>query len=77
MVSGRYHGGGMTQTKYPSDAADRFMVRMPAGLRPWIADEAKRSHRSANAQTVWMLQQMREQIEKKTTSESAGTLAEA
>lgn len=67
----------MTQTKYPSDAADRFMVRMPAGLRPWIADEAKRSHRSANAQTVWMLQQMREQIEKKATSDSGATLSEA
>ena len=47
----------------PSREADKVMVRMPDGLRPWIAEEAKRNHRSANAQIVWMLQRMRAQIE--------------
>lgn len=53
----------MNAKEAPSRAADRFLVRMPDGLRSWIAEEAKRNYRSANAQTVWMLERMREQIE--------------
>ncbi len=53
----------MSTKEAPSRAADRFLVRMPDGLRSWIAEEAQRNYRSANAQTVWMLQQMRERIE--------------
>lgn len=48
---------------------------MPDGMRSWIAEEAKRNLRSANAQIVWMLQRQIDQT--KTASESAGTLAKA
>ena len=42
--------------------SDKFMLRLPDGMRPWIAEEAKRSQRSMNAQIVWMLHQMVERI---------------
>lgn len=38
--------------KYPSDAQDKFMLRMPNGLRDRIAEVAKANNRSMNAELV-------------------------
>lgn len=40
---------------YPSEAADRFSVRMPEGMRPKIAALAKANHRSMNSEIVMIL----------------------
>lgn len=40
----------------PSDTADKFMLRLPYGLRQQIADDAKASGRSMNAEIVHRLQ---------------------
>lgn len=40
---------------YPSRVADRFQVRMPAGMRPKIAALAKANHRSMNNEIVFHL----------------------
>jgi hypothetical protein len=40
------------ETKYPSDAADRFQVRLPPGLRERIAETAKANSRSMNSEIV-------------------------
>lgn len=42
--------------QYPSDAADRFLVRMPDGMRERIAEAAKATGRSMNAEIVARLQ---------------------
>lgn len=42
--------------KYPSQLADRFQVRMPDGLRDRIADAAKSSGRSMNAEIIARLE---------------------
>lgn len=41
---------------YPSDYAERFQVRMPAGLRQRIALAADASKRSMNAEIVFRLE---------------------
>jgi plasmid stability protein len=46
----------MEEDKYPSELADRFMVRMPDGMRAKLADAAKRNNRSMNAEVVARLQ---------------------
>lgn len=46
----------------PSREADKVMLRLPDGMRPWIAEQAKKNFRSSNGQIVWMLQQMMDQI---------------
>ncbi len=45
------------ENRYPSDAADKFMVRMPPGLRQRIADAALAGGRSMNAEIVLRLEQ--------------------
>lgn len=52
----------MTRKPFPSELAERFIVRMPPGMRSELAEQARRNQRSANSQIVWMLQQMMEQI---------------
>lgn len=47
--------------QYPSDEADRFLVRMPPGMRDRIAEVAKASGRSMNAEIVLRLEQSFEQ----------------
>lgn len=37
---------------YPSRTADRFMVRLPDGWRDTIKAEAKKAHRSMNAEII-------------------------
>ena len=41
---------------YPSDEQDRFLVRMPQGMRQRIAETAKANGRSMNAEIVARLE---------------------
>lgn len=43
-------------SKYPSELADRFQVRMPAGMRDRIKAEAEANNRSMNAEIVSALE---------------------
>ena len=40
----------------PSDLADKFMLRLPEGMRDRIADAAKANNRSMNAELVARIQ---------------------
>ncbi len=42
--------------KYPSEAAERFQIRMPGGLRDRIKKAAERSGRSMNTEIVFALE---------------------
>ena len=42
----------MQQTKYPSQVADKFLLRLPDGMRERIADQAKAHNRSMTAEVV-------------------------
>lgn len=42
-------------------SSEKFVLRLPDGMRDWIAEEARKNLRSANAQIIWMLQQMKDQ----------------
>lgn len=55
-MSNRYYGSGMSKTPAPSDLADKFMLRMPSGMRDRIARAAKASGRSMNAEIVQTLE---------------------
>lgn len=46
-----------TDSKYPSEEADRFQVRMPSGMRDRIKIEAERNNRSMNAEIVATLEE--------------------
>lgn len=61
MPSRHYHLG-MEKDKYPSEEADRFMVRMPDGMRARLAEEARKNGRSMNAEVVGRLQASFEQV---------------
>ncbi|EIL98231.1 Arc family DNA-binding protein [Rhodanobacter sp. 115] len=43
-------------TKFPSDQQDKFMLRLPDGMREQIAGAAKANNRSMNAEIVARLQ---------------------
>ncbi|MDY0746554.1 Arc family DNA-binding protein [Paucibacter sp. R3-3] len=45
-----------TDAKFPSDAAEKFVVRFPDGMRDRIADAAKQSGRSMNAEIIQRLE---------------------
>lgn len=45
-----------SETRYPSDEADRFQVRMPPGLRSRIAAQAKANGRSMNSEIIARLE---------------------
>ncbi len=47
----------MADTGNPSDSADKFMLRLPDGMRSAIAAEARRNKRSMNAEIVALLQE--------------------
>jgi hypothetical protein len=46
----------MEQEKYPSDAAAKFMVRLPGDMRDRIAEAAKANNRSMNSEIVARLE---------------------
>lgn len=53
-MASRHYNSGMAEDKpnYPSDAAEKFIVRLPPGMREQIAEAAKGSGRSMNAEVV-------------------------
>jgi hypothetical protein len=51
-MANRYYHLTMTDKIYPSDAQERFMVRLPDGMRDQIAEAAKANNRSMNAEIV-------------------------
>lgn len=50
----------MTRKHPPSADADKFILRLPEGMRDQIAEKAKANNRSMNAEMVLMLQQVME-----------------
>lgn len=46
----------MATKPYPSESQDRFIVRLPDGMRDRIAEEAKANNRSMNAEIVGRLE---------------------
>lgn len=55
MPTWQYHAR-MAKEPYPSEKQDRFIVRLPDGMRDRIADEAKKNNRSMNAELVARLE---------------------
>jgi hypothetical protein len=47
----------MKQANYSSRTADKFVVRLPEGMREHIADVAKTHHRSMNSEIITRLEQ--------------------
>lgn len=47
----------MSKEPYPSETADRFIVRFPDGMRDRIRDEAAKNNRSMNAEIIHRLQE--------------------
>lgn len=45
------------ESKYPSEAADRFQVRLPDGMRDRIKAAAEANNRSMNAEIVAVLEE--------------------
>lgn len=45
----------MKKTPYPSETQERFIIRLPDGMRDRIAEEAKKNGRSMNAEIVHVL----------------------
>lgn len=56
IPSWKYHKK-MTRNPYPSEVQDRFIVRLPNGMREKIAEIAKANGRSMNAEIVARLEQ--------------------
>ncbi len=46
----------MEKKPYPSETQERFIVRLPDGMRDRIAEEAKKNNRSMNAEIVARLE---------------------
>ncbi|WP_375597562.1 Arc family DNA-binding protein [Devosia sp. Naph2] len=46
----------MSKKPYPSDIADRFIVRLPEGMRERLKDEAAKNGRSMNSEIVSRLE---------------------
>lgn len=46
----------MAKSTFPSDAADKYVVRLPDGMRDRIAEAAKANNRTMNAEIVARLQ---------------------
>jgi hypothetical protein len=51
-----------TENKYPSEVADRFLVRMPEGMRDRITVEAARVGQSMNA---WIVKRLEAALDQK------------
>lgn len=43
------------RTSFPSEQADKFLLRMPDGMREWLKSEAAKNGRSMNAEIVFRL----------------------
>lgn len=47
----------MSKDPYPSERAERFIVRMPDGMRDRLRESAQEAGRSMNAEIVYRLEQ--------------------
>ena len=56
-MASRHYNEEMVDKPYPSDAADKFIVRLPPGMRDTIAEAAKANGRSMNAEIIHRLEQ--------------------
>lgn len=56
---------------YPSEIADRFLVRLPDGLRQAIKFEAEKNCRSMNSEIIFHLQQAFSKAETKKADATA------
>lgn len=56
VIAIRYYEASMSKPPAPSDLADKFMLRLPEGMRDLIAAEAARNNRSMNAEIIARLQ---------------------
>lgn len=56
-IPSRHYHPNMEKKPYPSEVQDRFIVRLPDGMRDRIAVEAKKNNRSMNAEIVARLEQ--------------------
>lgn len=56
-MASRHYNSEMVDKPYPSDAADKFIVRLPPGMRDNIAEAAKINGRSMNAEVIHRLEQ--------------------
>lgn len=45
----------MKEKRYPSEKADRFMLRLPEGLRECIKDRAGANERSMNSEIIYLI----------------------
>lgn len=51
-IPSRHYDSSMEKKPYPSETQERFIVRMPDGMRKQIAASAKANNRSMNAEIV-------------------------
>ncbi|WP_307727820.1 Arc family DNA-binding protein [Massilia sp. TS11] len=56
-IPSRHYPRRMTKKPYPSETQERFIVRLPDGMRDNIAEAAKQNNRSMNAEIVARLDQ--------------------
>ena len=45
----------MREKRYPSEKADRFVLRMPDGLRACVKDRAQQNERSMNSELIYLI----------------------
>lgn len=45
----------MKEKRYPSEKADRFLLRLPEGLRGCIKDRACANERSMNSEIIYLI----------------------
>lgn len=45
----------MREKRYPSERADRFMLRFPDGLRDCVRDRADKNERSMNSEIIFLI----------------------
>ncbi len=57
-MASRHYNSQMAKTPaFPSDAAEKFIIRLPPGMRERISEAAKESKRSMNSEVVHRLQE--------------------
>lgn len=55
-IPSRHYDAGMEKKPYPSETQERFIIRLPEGMRDRIAESAKANNRSMNAEIVARIQ---------------------
>lgn len=71
-MASRHYNSEMVDKPYPSDAADKFIVRLPPGMREQLSEAAKTNGRSMNSEVVWILQEHFDRIYDESESRREG-----